>query len=842
MRTQRVCKAVCLLSLLVCVYLLISLFMAHFNLSTLNVNGARDVRKRACIFETFKLKNMNVMMLQETHSDVFNETDWRREFDGQVILSHFNSTSAGVALLFSRDFSPVSYVVEEHVQGRLLVVKAKYERFTIVFINVYAPNSGPGRVQFLNELSVILSQCVPKDYLFLGGDFNCTANDAYDRNHPEPHAPSQKAMQAVIHTHSLSDVWRQTHHNTKQYTWVHSRALVLSLARLDRLYCFKHHFSIFKRCSICPVGFSDHSMVLCEVFIKNLKSRSAYWHFNTALLLDAHFREVFIYFWRGFRERKGDFICLKQWWDYGKIQTKQLCQQYTLNVSRDITKSMKDLEIDIVELQSSSQPTENGGCIENLKSKKALLADLLGTRAQGALVRSRFQSTALMDSPSKLFFSLEQKNGQSRQIHVLRSVDGQTLTHNATIRSRAVDFYVRLYSSEYQEDEAAFDSFCQGLPTVSAEDNRELEGPLTEAEVFAALQSLQGGKAPGIDGLPSEFYRTFWPELKDDMLGVFSESFEDLSLPQSCRRAVLTLLPKKGDLQDIKNWRPVSLLCSDYKLLSRTLANRLKKVMEQLIHRSQTYCVPGRSIVDNVSLIRDILEVSGSLGLDAGLFSLDQEKAFDRVEHRYLWKVLKRYGLSPGLIAKIKVLYENIESVLKINGGLCKPFYVKRGIRQGCSLSGMLYSLSIEPMLHNVRVFIDGLFLPDISTNFISSAYADDIIIFIKNQQDVTKLITIVDTFKIISAAKVNWAKSEALAVGRWAAGLPQLPGGLSWKRGGFRYLGVHLGDDHSVKKNWEGVLEKVEGKLAKWRWLLPHMSYRGRVLIIWWHPPCGTG
>ena len=77
---------------------------------------------------------------------------------------------------------------------------------------------------------------------------------------------------------------------------------------------------------------------------------------------------------------------------------------------------------------------------------------------------------------------------------------------------------------------------------------------------------------------------------------------------------MLTLLPKKGDLQEIKNWGPVSLLCVDYKLLSKVLSNRLKKLMDQLIHRSQTWCVPGRSIVDNVSLIRDILEVSVSFG------------------------------------------------------------------------------------------------------------------------------------------------------------------------------------------------------------------------------------
>ena len=158
------------------------------------------------------------------------------------------------------------------MKGRLLVVKAKYEHFNIVFINVYAPNSGPDRVQFLNELSLVLNQCVPEDYLFLGGDFNCTANDKYDRNHTEPHARSRKAMLARMETHSLSDVWRKFHHNIRQCNWVHSRELVLSLARLDRFYSFMHHFSIFKGCNICPVGFSDHSIVICEVFIANVKS------------------------------------------------------------------------------------------------------------------------------------------------------------------------------------------------------------------------------------------------------------------------------------------------------------------------------------------------------------------------------------------------------------------------------------------------------------------------------------------------------------------------------------------------------------------------------------------
>ncbi|KAI3367040.1 hypothetical protein L3Q82_009670 [Scortum barcoo] len=107
---------------------------------------------------------------------------------------------------------------------------------------------------------------------------------------------------------------------------------------------------------------------------------------------------------------------------------------------------------------------------------------------------------------------------------------------------------------------------------------------------------MQGRKAPGIDGLTVEFYKAFWDILAGDLLEVFNESLASSSLPLSCRRAVITLLPKKGNLQDIKNWRSVSLLCMDYKILSKVLANRLKRAMEQIIHGDQTYCVPGRSM------------------------------------------------------------------------------------------------------------------------------------------------------------------------------------------------------------------------------------------------------
>ena len=135
----------------------------------------------------------------------------------------------------------------------------------------------------------------------------------------------------------------------------------------------------------------------------------------------------------------------------------------------------------------------------------------------------------------------------------------------------------------------------------------------------------------------------------------------------------------------------------------KALSNRLREVIGNVIHIDQSYCVPGRSLKDNISLIRDYLQLSKTLGLNFGLISLDQEKVFDRVEHQYLWKTLGVFGFSPGFTNMIKVLYSQIESMLKINGGLTASFAIKRGIRQGCALSGMLYSLAIEPMLSKIR-------------------------------------------------------------------------------------------------------------------------------------------
>jgi len=772
--------------------------MSAIKVGSLNINGARDIQKRMLLYELINQKNIDVMYVQETHSDCMNAIDWKREWEGEVLLTHMSSNRGGGAVLFSKRFLPVSCQVEEVIAGRLLIIRATFEKCKMVFVNVYAPTNGVERIGFLNSLNTILQSCKNDEYVFLGGDFNCTENDMLDRNHVEPHAASSRALRELIETHSLCDLWREFNSHVKQYTWLHTRDNFLSMARLDRFYCFKHHVNVVKKCEIVPVGFTDHFLVLCQVFIANVKVKSAYWHFNTSLLGDVNFKGVFCFFWSQFKLRKQEFNDLREWWDYGKIEIKMLCQQYAFNVSRDITRQMRLLESEIVKLQALADVEPRQA--ETLKSKRSLLDNMLGIKAQGALIRSRHQNVTDMDAPTKFFFSLEKKNGQCRYIHSLRSESGQELTEVNEIRQRAVRFYKELFKCEYEENVQLSADFLEGLPSVAEDSKAHLERPLSNQELLNALKDMKGGKSPGIDGIPVDFYKEFWSVLGEDLLSVLNESLTEGSLPLSCRRAVITLLPKKGSLQEIKNWRPISLLCSDMKILSKALANRLREVMNQVVHVDQTYCVPGRSILDNVHLIRDVLDVSGFLGVDLGFISLDQEKAFDRIEHQYLWRTLESFGFGLKFVKMIRVLYQNIESMLKVNGGLSAPFNIGRGIRQGCALSGMLYSLAIEPLLIKLRNKIVGLHCTELQHQV--SAYADDVIIIINSQKDIENLVSVVKAFGLISSARVNWEKSDALAIGKWEEGLPKLPGEMLWKRGGFKYLGVYLGDEAAQQKN----------------------------------------
>ncbi|KAF7690005.1 hypothetical protein HF521_011809, partial [Silurus meridionalis] len=155
--------------------------------------------------------------LQETHSDSRNLPDWTQEWPGLSCLSHNTSTSGGVAILFSKNFTPVTYDTEELVKGRLLKVRAHFENHVFIFICVYAPTSPVERLNFLDVLCTAIEACDDEEFLFVGGDFNCTVDNS-DRNHTEPHMPSRTRLTQILQTYGLCDTWRSFHGSQRQYT------------------------------------------------------------------------------------------------------------------------------------------------------------------------------------------------------------------------------------------------------------------------------------------------------------------------------------------------------------------------------------------------------------------------------------------------------------------------------------------------------------------------------------------------------------------------------------------------------------------------------------------------
>ena len=166
---------------------------------------------------------------------------------------------------------------------------------------------------------------------------------------------------------------------------------------------------------------------------------------------------------------------------------------------------------------------------------------------------------------------------------------------------------------------------------------------------------------------------------------------------------MISCLFKKGDRENIKNWRPLSLLNCDYKIIAKVLANRLSKVLTSIIAEDQTCSVPGCSILGNCHTLSDIIQFSEDENLPVTLLSIYQMKAFDRVNWNFLLKTLEKFNFGPVFISWIKLLYTNIESKVKCNDFISDSFTPSRGVRQGCPLSALLYVLIAEVFAASVR-------------------------------------------------------------------------------------------------------------------------------------------
>jgi hypothetical protein len=204
--------------------------------------------------------------------------------------------------------------------------------------------------------------------------------------------------------------------------------------------------------------------------------------------------------------------------------------------------------------------------------------------------------------------------------------------------------------------------------------------PLALQELTTALHNTNRGKSLGLDGLTYDFYKEFWDLLGPLLLKVATTSLQDGQLPSSMRNGVITLIPKKGDFTVLSNWRPITLLNTDYKLITRCLSSRISSVLSSLITIDQSYCAPGRTIYTHLHLIRDVIEYANQKDVPLAVISLDQASAYDSVEHPYIYHVISKYGFGPNVIRHVKTVYRNAQGLVKVQHTLTAPFPYERGV------------------------------------------------------------------------------------------------------------------------------------------------------------------
>ena len=182
---------------------------------------------------------------------------------------------------------------------------------------------------------------------------------------------------------------------------------------------------------------------------------------------------------------------------------------------------------------------------------------------------------------------------------------------------------------------------------------------------------MENRKSPGMHGIPIDFYKEFLETIILDLLKTFNETlFTNKKTPKTWNQAIIMLIPKKGNIKLLKYWRLISLLCVDYKIFTKILANGLRHILPQIILDEQNCSIPNNHLY---------------------LLQIDQEKAFDKVDRNFLYKTLEKIGISPILINFLKILYKQNTSMIINNGCLSPQVSLQRGLRQGRPHSLPLY-------------------------------------------------------------------------------------------------------------------------------------------------------
>uniref|UniRef100_A0A670J9P8 Reverse transcriptase domain-containing protein n=1 Tax=Podarcis muralis TaxID=64176 RepID=A0A670J9P8_PODMU len=347
----------------------------------------------------------------------------------------------------------------------------------------------------------------------------------------------------------------------------------------------------------------------------------------------------------------------------------------------------------------------------------------------------------------------------------------------------------------------------------------------------------QRGKAPGPDGFTASYYKEMKSVLLNPLKEIMNNVLRKGEIPETWKEAFITLIPKQdADPTQVKNYRPISLLNTDYKIFAGILAKRLKSILVEIIHKDQAGFLPGRNMRDNIRNIINMLEfLSARIDKQAIMMFVDAEKAFDNVAWDFMMKNLEHLEVGRNFYNGVNAIYREQRAKLIINNIVTEEIKIQKGTRQGCPLSPLLFITVLEVLLNSIRQNekIKGVTIGQHA--YKTKAFADDLVIMTEDPIITTEeILKEIDQFGEIAGFKLNKKKTKMMAknIDQRTIEIIQEQSQIQVVKK-IKYLGIWLTPKNIdlYKNNYEPVWREIRKDLEIWGRL--KLSFWGRINTI---------
>jgi len=704
--------------------------------------------------------------LQETHikNDKLLKCLWRDLF----VLSPSLNNARGTLLLCSGGaFEEILYR-HGSSDGRSAWVIGKQNGNTDLVVSIYAPNSGKN-LEFYKQFFTKVRNLVDQhsvDNIFIMGDLNIVLSGGCCTNRTT--TKCEKKMKEFIESELSELNLCNLSQNPGEHTWTRGT----TFSTLDYILgpCSSVNLNIQSK-TMWGIDKSDHAAVCVDIEFE-LDKGPGMFRPNLTFLEYPDYVHDFVESLNQRMSEVGDHFNPHEKLEFCKVMLRTLMVEQSKKFSSKIASQYVDVSSELdklhkLKLKKATDPTYNRFVemddIENdIASLELELDNLLTIKTKMLASRSRIKWLEFGEKSNKYFLNIN-KSAYNKSYFKSFVSEGVEKFNIKDKVDTAYDFYSDLYSCSPVLDPAEFLNLIHVNPIAS---ENCLDAPLESDELLKILKKC-GDTASGPDGISYKIIKIIWPLYSRILIDSWNYSIYKGCLPQSHNEAVIILLEKKGkDKRFIGNLRPISLSNCDIKIITKALTKRMNQYLPNMLDPQQTAYIPGRQVHDNLRALSLIKDVCVNKNIDAYLVSLDAKKAFDSVDHKFIFKVLEKYGVNQSFINVVKLLYKDLSSRVQINGYLSKSFPILRGVKQGDALSCVIFILCMDvliklvnknPKIPRIDIPLGNILFPK------TFAYADDIAIVTSTKAGVVEALKQYETFSLHSGLFLNVEKTEIL-------------------------------------------------------------------------------